>query len=78
MTDIMFETEEFANGYNNYPTLCPYGIEARYTHVPIGVGGMACQRCDFFVNKSDNIVKCKYVPVLQKKEKDNQARPWGY
>lgn len=73
MTNIKFVEEEFVGGYYNYPTPCPYKQENRYQHRIIGVGSTPCERCDCFIERKENIVKCNYVSILQK-EKNSQKR----
>ena len=55
-----YNVNEYAGGFFEYITPCPYGIHGRYTKEHIMVGSLACQRCNFFkgINKEDNIVSC--------------------
>ena len=50
MMKIRFDTQEFCNG-TNYVTNCPYGIEGRFTHKIIMVGSVACERCEYYIDK---------------------------
>lgn len=55
-----YNVNEFVGGHYEYTTRCPFGISGRYTHVPIMVGSLACQRCVHFkdINTEDGIVSC--------------------
>lgn len=68
---IRFDTQEFCNG-TNYVTNSPYGIEGRFTHKIIMVGSVACERCEYYIDKKDNFVKCNYnyVSNISKNKKN--------
>lgn len=71
MKKIRFDTQEFCNG-TNYVTLCPYGVVGRFTHEIIMVGSVACERCEYYLGKKDNFVKCNYRYVFYiSKNKEN-------
>lgn len=76
MTAIKFKIDEYVHGQRKFPTPCPYGEISPYIKELIGVGSIACERCDYFKSKHNNIVNCKYVPILQKEKKDNKPWPW--
>lgn len=58
-----YNVNEYIGGLLEHTTTCPFGIYGKYTHEPLMVGSLACQRCKYFkgINREDCIVSCGII-----------------